>query len=401
MNHIKKLSQNMIAFKTPLQKNTRLSEKYSADIFIKREDLQQVRSFKIRGAYAKLMTLNSPQDVVCASAGNHAQGFAYTCKKLNINGHIFLPSTTPLQKINRIKYFGNNSCKLYIKGDDFESCLQKAVIFSKKYNKTFIHPYNDYDVILGQATIAHEINQEIGIPDIIISTIGGGGLISGLCEYFKNTSQIYGVEALSCPSMSNSIKAGKILYTKPVNNFVDGATVPIIGDITFKICKKYVTDILTSSDGEICEKILELYENDGIIAEPAGVLPFTALDKMDIKGKKVVCILSGGNNDISRYPEIIDTYLRYKNLKHYFIIEFTQKPGELKRFIKKIMGIDDDIVRFEYIKKTNKDYGNVLIGIESKNIDTFQQNLKLHNFILIKIIEYNTISLNKEIYNSS
>jgi len=387
---INQISKNLSFLKTPLKKNIRLSEKFNAEIFIKREDLQESRSFKIRGAYHKIHNLSNNQKnqgISCASAGNHAQGVAYTCSKLKIKGDIFLPENTPGQKINRIKYFSGKYCKIHLYGQNFDECLNKSLEYSKNNNKIFIHPYNDLDIISGQATIASEIKYEIGTPDIIISTIGGGGLISGIAKYFKNSCQIIGVEPVACPSMYNSIHNNKITYTKPDNNFVDGATVPIIGDITFDICKKYVNKIYPVSNGEICEEMLNLYKNDGIIAEPAGSMPFTILDKIDIKNKKVVCILSGGNNDITRYPEIIDTYLRYKNLKHYFIIEFTQKPGELKKFVSNILNKNDDIVRFEYLKKTNKDIGKALVGIQSSNIENIYNNLSSHNFNYIKINE--------------
>ena len=383
-----KLAKQLNFLKTPLIKNLRLSEKFNANIFIKREDLQECRSFKIRGAYHKINNLSKKQKnkgISCASAGNHAQGVAYTCNKLKINGDIFLPENTPNQKIERIKYFASDYCNIHLHGDNFDQCLNKSLEFSNDKKKAFIHPYNDFDIILGQSTIASEIKYQIGTPDIIISSIGGGGLISGISNYFQDTCKIIGIEPKSCPSMFNSIYHNKIIYTKPCNNFVDGATVPIVGNIPFDICRKYVDEIYSTSNGKICEEILSLYKNDGIISEPAGALPFTVLDRVNIKNKTVVCILSGGNNDITRYPEIIDTYLRYKNLKHYFIIEFTQKPGELKKFVSNILGKKDDIVRFEYLKKTNKEVGKALIGIQSANIDVIYNNLKSHNFNFIKI----------------
>ena len=385
-----KLSKKLEFLKTPLIKNLRLSKKFNANIFIKREDLQESRSFKIRGAYHKINNLSEKQKnigIICASAGNHAQGVAYTCNKLKINGDIFLPENTPNQKIERIKYFASKYCNIHLYGGNFDQCLNRSLEFAKDNHKTFIHPYNDSEIILGQSTIASEIKHQFGTPDIIVSTIGGGGLISGIANYFKNTCKIIGVEPESCPSMYNSIYHNKIIYTKPNNNFVDGATVPLIGDIPFDICRKYVDEIYNASNGQICKEILNLYKNDGIISEPAGALPFTILDRINIINKNVVCILSGGNNDITRYPEIIDTYLRYKNLKHYFIVEFTQKPGELKKFVFNILREKDDIVRFEYLKKTNKEIGKALIGIYTSDIDSIYDNLKSHNFNFIKINE--------------
>jgi threonine dehydratase len=358
---------------TPLQKNARLSKKYNANIFLKREDLQIPRSFKIRGAYYKILKIhdkiNSNTEIVCASAGNHAQGVALSCSHLDLPCTIFIPNNTPLQKINRIKHFSNSKCNIELFGDTFDQCLEEANKYAVKNNNMFIHPFNDHDVIMGQSTIAYEIFSEI-TPNYIVAGVGGGGLIAGISLF--NTQQKYnckiiGSEPETCPSMKLSIENNKIINYPATDIFVDGATVNQVGDITYKIVKKNVDKIYSVPIGKLCEDIMDLYTEDGIISEPAGALPISTLDQMDIQGKDVVCILSGGNNDISRYPDIRDRLLIYKGLKQYYIIQFTQKSGELKSFINNIMGPNDDIVRFEYIKKTNTAFGNVLLGVELEN----------------------------------
>lgn len=395
--------------KTPLEYNERLSKKYGCNLYIKREDLQLCRSFKIRGALHKIVNLSSYEKengIVCASAGNHAQGVALSAKKFNISADIFVPSTTPLQKINRIKNQSDeNKCKLHITGNNFNDSLEDALEFKKKYNKVFIHPYNDYDVVLGQSTIAHEICTELKNdnkkPDIMISSIGGGGLISGLSEYTKEFSECLhiGVEPKSCPSMRESFLRNKLLKIIPKDNFVDGATVSKVGDITFRICKNNVDRYYDVSLGKICETMIDLYQEDGIISEPAGALPISVLDQLDsneIKNKNVVCILSGGNNDITRYPEILDRCLRYQGKKLYYIVRFVQRPGELKTFVNNILSEGDDIVRFEYIKKTNKDFGNVLVGIElEQSINKF----KVESNLLKYDVNYIEINENDQLYS--
>ena len=383
VNKISKRISNLV-IQSPLEKNERLSKLYNANIFLKREDLQKTRSFKIRGSYNKILNIYNNNlskvfpEIICASAGNHAQGVALSCNHLNLPCTIFIPSKTPLQKINRIKHFGNNQCTIKLTNDGFNECLDEALLYSNNMNSVFVHPYNDYDVICGQSTIAYEIFDKIQ-PDIILSGIGGGGLISGIslykhefCKVNNTKCKIIGIEPETCPSMKLSILNDNIIDCFVTDNFVDGATVSKVGDITYSICKKHIDDIYTVNIGKICETILDLYTEDGIISEPAGSLSISALDmlnKNDIKGKNIVCILSGGNNDISRYPEIRDRYLSYMGLKHYYLIQFAQKPGELKTFINDILGPNDDIVRFEYIKKTNIKYGNVLIGLELEKIE--------------------------------
>jgi len=379
---------------TPLILSERLSSKYNANIYLKREDLQLTRSFKIRGSYNKISNLSKMdinRGLVCASAGNHAQGFAHICNKLDINGKIFLPKNTPAQKINRIKYFGKSNTKIKLIGNTVDESLDEAINYSDINNKTFIHPFNDEHIIYGQGTIGHEIYEKIK-PDIILSCIGGGGLISGLSNYLHENNlkcDLYGCEPDLASSMIEAIKYGQPTKLKNISTFVDGASVSIVGDIPFRLLKNNLVDIFPIDEGEICNELLQIYQEDGIILEPAGALPICGINKIkNIENKTIVCILSGGNNDITRYPEIIEKNMVFLGLQHYYIIDFNQNPGQLKKFVNNILGPYDDITRFEYIKKTNKDYGNVLIGIQVSdkyNIDNIENNLIEYNFNYKKI----------------
>jgi len=346
------------------------STKYNSNIYIKREDQQVVRSFKIRGAFNKINNLTSLQrekGVVCASAGNHAQGFGYTCQKLGIIGHIFLPETTPKQKIDRIKYFSKEFCTLHVYGSNFAQTLRRAQEFCETNNMVFVHPYDDFETIIGQATIGLEILGDLPNVDYIICPVGGGGLISGIGKYAKNINpnvKIIGVEPLQCPSMKRAIEE----HSRPVidcsDSFVDGATVNQAGEHTLEICKDVVDEIILVSNGRLCCEIVDLYQIEGLITEPAGALSLACLDQLDIKNKNVVCLLSGSNNDLMRYPDIVNKAQIYKNLRHYIIVKFIQKAGQLKDFLTNILGPTDDIIKFEYIKKTNNNFGNVLVGLE-------------------------------------
>nr|QFG74328.1 MAG: pyridoxal-phosphate dependent enzyme [Megaviridae environmental sample] len=388
---------------TPLEYCERLSNIYQNNIYLKREDLQLTRSFKIRGAYNKISNLVNKSDirnVITASAGNHAQGVAYVCNKLNLSGTIVLPLKTTTQKINRIKYLGKDNIKIELYGKTVDDSLEKATELSNKDN-IFIPPFDDECVISGQGTIAHEIYKEIN-PDMIFVPIGGGGLISGISLYSKCTNKnckIIGTEPENCQSMKNSLLKDKVIKLENISNFVDGASVSRVGNINFDITKKYVDDIISINDGLLCNDILSLYQNEGIIVEPAGALSISGLKylyKHNIKNKNIVCIISGGNNDVSRYNDFIEKNLNYLGLKHYFIIDFSQKSGELKTFVNKILNETDDIVRFEYIKKTNNNYGKVLVGIEIIN-------KKDINNIIFKLNKYNytfeKLNISNPIYN--
>lgn len=377
-----------VAQKTPLEYSKRLSKKYGAHIYLKREDLQEVRSFKIRGAYNKMSSLSEEEKkrgVVCASAGNHAQGVAYSCNELKIKGVIFMPVVTPNQKIEKVQHFGDGYVEIKLVGTTFDEASLASQVYAKEHNAVYVHPFNDPKTIAGQGTVGKEIYEELdGTVDYVLSAIGGGGLISGTATYIKEKNKlvhIIGVEPKGAAGMLASLKKGKVVTLDTIDTFVDGAAVKTVGDMTFEICKKNLDTVIPVAEGKDCMTMIELYQNEGIIAEPAGALSVSALDEVakEIKGKIVVCILSGGNNDILRYPEIMEKSLIYQGRKHYFIVEFAQKPGQLKRMVNEALGPNDDIVRFEYMKKTNKERGAALVGIELKNkkdLDPLMERMK-------------------------
>jgi len=381
-----------VAIVSPLTKNMRYSNQYHCNIMFKREDLQQVRSYKIRGAYNKMSTLNDTEienGIVCASAGNHAQGVALSCKLLKVKGTIFMPSPTPNQKIEQVKMFGENFINVVLVGDTFDDSYEVAKLECERLNKTFIHPFNDEKVIEGQATVGLEIlNQSKEDIDFIFIPVGGGGLASGLSAMVKMMSpktKIIGVEPEGAPSMSRSIDANKIIELKEIERFVDGAAVRRVGDKNFEICKLNLDDVVTVPEGKICQVILELYNKDAIVAEPAGALSLTALDAYaeKIKGKNVICLISGSNNDITRTPEIKERALLHANLKHYFLIKFPQRAGALREFVVKILGKDDDITHFEYTKKVNRENDVAVVGVQlksPKDLEPLITKMKLHNF---------------------
>jgi len=375
LEEIEKASQNLkgVAKNTPLELSQRLSKKFKANIFLKREDLQEIRSFKIRGAFNKIKNLLSKDlknGIVCASAGNHAQGVAFSCKKLKIKGVIFMPQVTPPQKVERVKYFGENFVEIRLEGENFDESQKIAKEYVKKKKAFFVHPFDDKLVIAGQGTIGKEIYEKLkGKLDIVLVPIGGGGLISGISIYLKEKNpniKIYGVEPEGAASMYESLKKGKIVNLKNIDTFADGVAVKKPGKITFKICQKYVDKVLKVPEGKIAQTMIELYQNEGIVTEPAGALSTSVLDFLakEIEGKTVVSIISGGNNDLLRYPEILEKSLVWQGRKHYFLVEFAQKPGQLRKFVNNVLGPKDDIVLFEYVKKNEKEKGPVLIGIE-------------------------------------
>ena len=377
-NDIESAAQRLsgVARKTPLQKSARLSKKYGATIYLKREDLQEVRSFKIRGAYNKMASLSKTEKqkgIVCASAGNHAQGVAWSCHALKIHGTIFMPMITPNQKIDKVKQFGDGFIEIKLVGSTFDDASIASRIFEKKSGAMYVHPFNDPLTIAGQGTVGKEIVDQVGAKiDYVFACIGGGGLISGVSTYVKNVNKgikVIGVEPEGASCMHESLKQNKIVTLKKIDTFVDGAAVATPGDLTFEIVKKNVDAVLRVPEGKDCITMIELYQNEGIVAEPAGALSVAALDDMaeQIKGKTVVCILSGGNNDILRYPEIMEKSLVYQGRKHYFLIEFAQKPGQLKRMLDEALGPNDDIVRFEYMKKTEKEKAPALVGFELRS----------------------------------
>ena len=363
-----------IVNRTPLQFNHNLSRKYKCHVFLKREDLQVVRSYKLRGAYNMMSSLPEEQlqrGVVCASAGNHAQGFAYSCKKLNTKGVVFMPIITPKQKVNQTKMFGEEYVEVKLIGDTFDDCAVAAKIFTEKNGMTFIPPFDDRRIIEGQGTVAVEILEDKADIDYLFVPVGGGGLSSGVGTYFKTYSpktKIIGLEPEGAPAMFEALKAGQPVTLESIDRFVDGAAVKRVGDLTFSICKDVLDDMHLVPEGKACSTILQLYNEDAIVVEPAGALSIAALGDYadEIKGMNVVCIVSGSNNDIDRMPEIKERSLQYEGLKHYFLVNFAQRPGALKEFVNHVLGPHDDITRFEYMQKTNKESGPALIGIELK-----------------------------------
>ncbi len=375
--------------KTPLQLNLNLSKKYQCKLYLKREDLQVVRSYKLRGAYNMMSSLSEEQlqrGVVCASAGNHAQGFAYSCKKLGAKGVVFMPVISPNQKVSQTNMFGEDYITVKLVGDTFDDCAIAAKKYTEENGMTFIPPFDDYKIIEGQATVGVEILEEQNNVDYIFMAVGGGGLSAGVGSYFKTFSpqtKIIGVEPKGAPSMYEALKAGQPVTLENIERFVDGAAVKRVGDITFSICKDVLDDMLLVDEGKVCTTILQLYNEDAIVAEPAGVLSIAALDEYaeQIKGKNIVCVIGGGNNDIDRMQEIKERSLQYEGLKHYFLIRFAQRPGALKEFVNHVLGDNDDITRFEYMQKHNKETGPALVGIELKTKKDYDVLLKnLNNY---------------------
>ncbi len=377
---------------TPLSTNYTYSEKYNATISFKREDLQVVRSYKIRGAYNKIHSLTDDEKskgVICASAGNHAQGFALSCALLKIKGTVYMPATTPKQKIGQVRMFGKEYVTIKLQGDTFDDSYELAKSECKQTQKVFIHPFDDEKVIEGQATVGLEILQQTQQPiDYLFLPIGGGGLAAGVSSIFHLISpntKIIGVEPLGAASMKTSLDNGINTKLDTIDKFIDGAAVKRVGDRNFVICQEFLHDVIMVPEGQVCQVILDTYNNDAIVLEPAGALSVAALEqyKLQIEGKNIICILSGSNNDITRTAEIEERALLYANLKHYFIVRFPQRAGALKQFVAEILGPDDDITHFEYTKKHNRENGPAVVGIELKQAKDFQplvDRMKAHNF---------------------
>lgn len=368
-----RLALNGDVANTPLTHNDVLSERYGATVLLKREDLQKVRSYKIRGALNKIRSLTPAQTaagVVCASAGNHAQGVAFSCSKLGIHGTIYMPATTPRQKIEQVRMFGREFVDIVLTGDTFDDANAGAVRFCGESGGTFIHPFDDPRIIEGQGTMGIEIMQDCRERiDYLFVPIGGGGLAAGLGAYMKQVSpetKIIGVEPAGAQSMRAALDKGEVVELPDVDKFVDGAAVKKVGNYTFEVCKKVLDDVVAVPEGAVCTTILDLYNRSAIVVEPAGALSVTALglyaDK--IRGKNVVCIVSGSNNDITRMEEIRERSLLHEGLKHYFIIRFSQRAGALLSFVRDALGPDDDITHFSYSKKNSREQGPAVVGIE-------------------------------------
>jgi threonine dehydratase len=380
-----KINLTEVVLKTPLQLNTNLSEKYQATVYLKREDLQKVRSYKIRGAYNKISHLDAAQKtkgIVCASAGNHAQGVAYSCQLLQIQGKIYMPKTTPKQKIKQVQLFGKSFVEIVLIGDTFDDAFHAAKLFSTDNQLEFIHPFDDVEVIAGQGTVGLEIlSEKVPKIDFLLLPIGGGGLAAGVSTVFKKLSpktKIIGVEPEGAPSMQQAIYLEQPVLLDKIDRFVDGAAVKKVGKQTYEVCKDTLDEIILVPEGKVCTTILQLYNEEAMVVEPAGVLSIAALDFMadEIKGKTVVCIVSGSNNDIERTEEIKERSLIYEGLKHYFMIQFPQRPGALREFVNEVLSESDDITYFQFIKKNNRDVGPVVVGLEVKN-ENDVQSIKL------------------------
>lgn len=396
VQHVRMAAERLkgVINETPLAANRTASEKYSANILFKREDLQQVRSYKIRGAYNKMAALSASeleQGVVCASAGNHAQGVALACNKMNVIGTIFMPVPTPMQKVEQVKMFGGNAIQIVLSGDTFDEAKEAAILYGKENNKVLIHPFDDPYIIEGQATVGLEILNQAQQPiDYVFVPVGGGGLAAGLSGVFHLLSpatKVIGVEPFGAPSMKAAFEKGEPVHLPRINKFVDGAAVQKVGSFTYDICKQTLYDMITVDEGAVCEVILSLYNKDAIVAEPAGALSVAALEayREEIKGKTVVCIISGSNNDITRMEEIKEKALLYTGLKHYFLVKFPQRPGALREFVMNVIGPTDDITYFEYTKKNSKEKGMAVVGIELKQSNDFEalnDNMKSLGFFV-------------------
>ena len=394
-----------VVVRTPLAHNINLSADFAAEIFLKREDLQIVRSYKIRGAYNKMNSLDTVQranGIICASAGNHAQGVAYSCHLLNIRAKIYMPLTTPQQKIRQVELFGRGHIEIVLCGNTFDDAYLEAIKDAGENNKVFIHPFDDPKVIAGQGTIGLELLDAFKGPiDYIFVPIGGGGLAAGLITVFSNLSpatKIIGVEPSGAASMKASIDSGVNTSLEHIDRFVDGAAVQRVGDLTFSICKEGLYGIIPVPEGKICSTIIKLYNEEAMVVEPAGALSIAALDfyREEIKGKRVVCIVSGSNSDISRTEEIKERALFYEGLKHYFLMDLSQKPGALKEFVNKVMGPDDDLSYCHFAKKNNPENNTLLVGIELKHkgrIVEIENKLKAGSF------KYIYINRRQELYN--
>ena len=363
-----------VAERTPLQRNARLSAATGVDVWVKREDLQVGRSYKIRGAYNTISQLAADRQaagVVCASAGNHGQGVAYACRALGVRGSVFVPGTTPRQKRDRIAALGGETVALVVTGDTYDEAAAAALAHARDTGATLVPAFDAVDTVVGQATVAREVLEQLPVPpDVVVLPVGGGGLLAGCATWLRLHSpatRILGVEPAGAASMAAALAAGAPVELPQLDTFVDGAAVRRVGEVTFPLVRDSGAGLVAVPEGQICTEMLDLYQVDGVIAEPAGALATAALTGGLVPvepGQTVVCLLSGGNNDVSRYGEVVERSLVHRGLKHYFLIEFPQEPGALRRFLDEVLGPDDDIVLFEYVKRDNRETGAALTGIE-------------------------------------
>ena len=358
--------------RTPLRASARLSEATGATVLLKREDVQPVRSYKLRGAYTLIASLTEEErakGVVCASAGNHAQGVAFACAALGVHARIYLPRTTPRQKRDRVAAIGGPSVEVVVRGDVYDDAAEAALRDAAETGATVVPAFDAADVMAGQGTIAAEIVEELGhAPDVVVVPVGGGGLLGGVATWFRERhpdTRVVGVEPAGAPSMIAALEAGGPVTLEEMDGFVDGAAVRRVGDLTYAAVAAADVEMVTVPEGAICVEMLALYQTEGVIAEPAGALSATALPSLGIEpGATVVAVVSGGNNDLSRYADIVERALIHEGRKHYFLVEFPQEPGALRHFLDTVLGPDDDIAYFEYVKRSNRETGPALVGIE-------------------------------------
>jgi threonine dehydratase len=362
------------AERTPLEFSDRLSAATGAEVYLKREDLQSVRSYKLRGAYNLLTQLSEDElrvGVVCSSAGNHAQGFALACRTMKVHGRVYVPAKTPKQKRDRISYHGGEFIEVIVGGTTYDHAAEAALADVARTGATLVPPYDDPRTMAGQGTIAVEILDQLGRePDLVVVPVGGGGCISGITTYLAERTSgtsVLGIEPAGAASMMAALAEGRPVDLDHVDQFVDGAAVRRAGELTFRALSSAgdMVSVATVDEGAVCTAMLDLYQNEGIIAEPAGALSVAGLLESDVEpGSTVVCLISGVNNDVSRYGEVLERSLVHKGLKHYFLVDFPQEPGALRRFLDEVLGEGDDITLFEYVKRNNRETGEALVGIE-------------------------------------
>jgi threonine dehydratase len=367
---------------TPLEKSRYLSQKYQAEVYLKREDKQQVRSYKIRGAYHKISGLSDEEKgrgVICASAGNHAQGVALSCSLLHIRGTIYMPEPTPQQKIDQVRQLASDELQIVLSGDTYDDACAAALAEAENSGAVFVHPFDDMKVIEGQATVGMELMHQMPeAPDMLFVPVGGGGLVSGLLSafyHFNYSTNVVGIEPSGAASMLYALQEQENKALSHIDKFVDGAAVKQVGEKNFAVCCELLKEMVTVDEGKVCSTILEIYNKEALVLEPAGALSLAVLDQYaaEIKGKKVVCILSGSNNDVLRMEEIREKSLLYEGLKHYFVIRFPQRAGALREFVVDVLNPEDDISFFQYTKKMHKEKGPALVGIELKRASDFDQ----------------------------
>ena len=370
-----------VARTTPLEPNSRLSDATGAHVWLKREDLQVGRSYKLRGAYNLLAQLGPAEraaGAVCASAGNHGQGVAYACRRLEMRGRVHVPRTTPRQKRERIIALGGDDVELIVDGDTYDEAAAAAADHAAGTGATMVPAFDDRRTIAGQGTVGLEILDQLGrAPDVVVVPVGGGGLLAGVATVLRERHpgiRVIGVEPAGAASMTAALRAGAPVTLPELDSFVDGAAVRRVGEVTMPMVRDSGAALLTVPEGRVCTEMLDLYQVDGIVAEPAGAMASAALgDEVPVEpGSTVVCLLSGGNNDVSRYAEVVERSLVHRGLKHYFLVEFPQEPGALRRFLDEVLGPDDDIVLFEYVKRDNRETGAALVGIEISSREGYE-----------------------------